>query len=230
MKSPQRYVFYALMFWGVIYSMADCAEKTSADVDETERLSWEEWARVVGHTENEIAGYGYLDHDTDAGIDEPAPVVFDDARGIIPIEPVGECWPVWDAESKQNLGRCIHAEAQTRRSDWAPMAWVLVKLWVTTRRTQGWTINDQITRYCGMFKNKGKRPTAIRASTWDNPVHGKQREWDTIRTFVEEFAAGNVGDPLPLADHWNGINDEPRPNWDMICTEPLTANNFYRSY
>jgi hypothetical protein len=143
---------------------------------------------------------------------------------------LGECWPVWTEESKLNLGRCLHAEAQTHRADWAPMAWRLTNLWVTTRRTQGWTINEQIKRYCGMFKNKGKRPAAIRASTWDNPVHGKQREWDTIHTFVEDFTAGNIEDPLPLADHWAGPNDPARPNWEEISRPPLTANIFYRSY
>ncbi len=143
---------------------------------------------------------------------------------------VGECFPVMDDEAKQNLGRCIHAEAQTHRNDWAPMAHVLVKLWVVRRRTRGWTFNEMVTNYCGCFKNRGKRPEAIRASTWDHPIHGTRREWATIRTFVETFAAGNVGDPAPLANHWRGPNDPERPDCDVVIQPPLTANIFHRCY
>ncbi len=137
-------------------------------------------------------------------------------------------WPEWDEKSIQNLGRCLRGESDLRESDYAPISHVLVKLWRITSVTKGWDINEQITRYCLVFKRRSRRSSRIAASTWEEPLFGKAREWDRLRVWCLEFVKGIVPDPIPLAEHWGGKMDDPPMNSEVVSAPPLTANTFYR--
>jgi hypothetical protein len=72
--------------------------------------------------------------------------------------------------------------------------------------------------YCAVFDRGGRRyyhprPRAIRASTWEKPLHKKPDDWRRLRRFIDRFQAGKVADPCPRCIWWGGRVDEIPPHW-----------------
>ena len=129
-----------------------------------------------------------------------------------------------------NLARCLRAETDTYSGDWAGMAWVLRK----RAYQKGVTLNEMVLDYCSVFDRRsrayyGSRSEKIRTSTFDVPLHGREREWKLLERFVRRFLGGVVTDPCPEAEHFGNAGDVGRKALVEVCLElGKRGNKFYK--
>lgn len=127
-------------------------------------------------------------------------------------------WPAWTDRSRLDLARCVRAESDYFKRDWPLLAWCLVKQWRS--QPYGRTIGGQIRAHCAVFDRGNRRyyerrQKQIRASTWENPLHGTREQWRELEVFVDSFTAGAIPDDCPKCRWWAGHVDHVAENW--IC-------------
>jgi hypothetical protein len=139
-----------------------------------------------------------------------------------------------DDDTGINLARCLRAETDKYSgkgdAEWAATAWVLRK----RAFTKGVTLNDMVLQYCAVFDRRSaayyrKRSKDIRLSRFDEPLHGKARDWAKLRTFVGAFLAGTIADPCPEAEHFGAKSDVKNKALQEVCPELNgRGNTFYK--
>jgi hypothetical protein len=146
----------------------------------------------------------------------------------------------WDEEVAVWLARAMVSEADWSSRDHAAIAWVLKRRWETrAERDPDWTFLDQIKHYCTGIKGpaRSRRHRWIRALAPDGTKpKGWPRtvSWDTYRPAWEkawilanDWAAGEIEDPCPAADHWSGRNVKPDRSLLRVVYCGRTQNVFY---
>lgn len=139
-------------------------------------------------------------------------------------------WPQWTPETKLALAKCVQAESDfNTEKEAATLSWVLLKRW--QQQKQGWDLEKQIVQYCAVFDERSARyysprASAIRASTFRQPKHGKPEKWVALHSFINRFEQQRVKDPCPRATHWAGRIDKIPPTWVCPCGPPEFANQF----
>ncbi len=140
-----------------------------------------------------------------------------------------------DDTTALNLARCMRAETDSysgeNNQEWAAMAHVLRKRAKQSKRT----LNKTILAYCAVFDRRGAayyqpRSKAIRASTFEAPLHGRPAEWQKLREFSQAFMGGRIADPCPEAMHFGADYDVgPDSSLVEVCHHlGERGNKFFR--
>lgn len=135
----------------------------------------------------------------------------------------------WTPSAKLALAQAIVGEASFRKSDRAPIAWVLYKRWRRmSKRFDFMTFERVVRSYASPMKAKHHW---VRGLPW-GPIKTRYADrWDELRAWVLRWGSGQVKDPCPTAIHWGApygvdIIRAVDAGWDEVdCGD--TANKFW---
>jgi len=169
-------------------------------------------------------------------------------RLLVPPVPVEQLTP----ETMHDLGRCLVAESDFGRlTEYSAIAHVLARRWASAAsRDPSKTFDGMIRRYCAVLRTSSPSPR----QEWVLALPDGQMtsdpgfpstvdwrnyapKWDVTRQFVRNWAAGQMRNPLPLAEHFGGGMDHPPLGAVMLPRRVrsiitgklvLLGNTFYR--
>lgn len=155
----------------------------------------------------------------------------------------------WTAEARYNLARCLVGEAGWEAPDHSAIPWALARSWAARKRAgHELTFATQVHRYCAVLRvpNPTPRQRWVLALPETGPMTEENEpdafpdniawssyseRWDAVRAFVDRWAAGEVEDPCPRADHWGGTMDSIGSNAVIVCQRERGGmrNTFFRA-